>query len=506
MPHSKPNWDPDRFGVIYQIYPRSFQDSDGDGIGDLPGIERRLDHLARLGVGTIWLSPIYRSPMADFGYDVADHRDIDPMFGTIDDFDRVLASAHALGMRLVLDFVPNHTSDRHPWFVESRSSRESSKRDWYVWADPAPDGGPPNNWRSHFGEGSSWTFDPATGQWYLHLFAPQQPDLNWRNPEVVAAMHDVMRFWLDRGVDGFRVDVADHLVKDPDLRDQPPGPDVPGLFKPSERAKDQPGIHELMRGLRSVVDEYDDRVLIGELWLPPERLASYYGDGDELHLPFNFSLLDAGWDAAELRRVVAEYESAVPAHGWPSWVLGNHDRPRVATRFGPEVAPAAMMMLLTLRGTPTIYYGDELGLTDVAVPTERMHDPQGMDDPALSRDPCRSPMPWSEGPNAGFTEGEPWLPIGPENRERNVARQRSDPGSMLELTRRLIGLRSERPDLLSGDLRRIVAASRSPWRSTRPARRSGGIAADRSGSCCPRVSTAATRRLGESSSVPARAT
>ncbi|MFQ5947761.1 MAG: alpha-amylase family glycosyl hydrolase [Acidimicrobiia bacterium] len=438
-------------GVIYQIYPRSFQDTNGDGVGDLTGITRRLGCLEWLGIDAIWLCPIYRSPMADFGYDIVDHLDVDPVFGSRQDFDRLLKEAHRRGMRVILDYVPNHTSDQHPWFLESRSSRESSKRDWYIWADPSPGGGPPNNWWNHFDGGPAWTFDGVTAQYYLHLFLPQQPDLNWRNAEVEAAMLEVLRSWLEQGIDGFRVDVPAHLIKDPFLRDEPTDFDgEPG--HPEVRTHNLPGVHEIIRRMRRVIDEYPGRLLIGETYLSLEELVRYYGRGDQFHLPHNFHLLSTPWEAAQVREIVECYEALLPYGAWPNWVLGNHDRPRVATRLGGSQARVAMMALLTLRGTPTIYYGDELGMTDGLVPPERMQDPQGRAFPGRGRDPARTPMQWDEEPHAGFCrEGvAPWLPMGPHHRERNVAVEERDPRSMLRLTRSLLELRRKEEELQTG--------------------------------------------------------
>ncbi|WP_156678907.1 alpha-amylase family glycosyl hydrolase [Sphingomonas profundi] len=449
-----------RQAVFYQIYPRSFQDSDGDGIGDLRGIAGRLDYLAGLGVDAIWISPLYPSPMADFGYDVADYRDVDPRFGTLADFDALLAAAHGRGLRVLLDFVPNHSSDQHPWFVASRSSRQHAKRDWYIWRDPAPGGGPPNNWISDFG-GSAWEYDAASGQYYSHAFLKEQPDLNWRNPEVVAAMHDVLRFWFDRGVDGFRIDVLWHMVKAADFADNPPNPAWrPGMADMlrvlQTRSTDQPEIHAVAADLRRIADTAGERVLIGEIYLPLDRLMTYYGTADMpgVHLPFNFSLIDAPWDAAGLARLIADYEAALPPGGWPNWVLGNHDRPRIATRVGPAQARVAAMLLLTLRGTPTLYYGDELGLTDVAIPPERVQDPRELREPGLglNRDPVRTPMAWDGGPGAGFTTGDPWLPLHDDAATRNVAAQAADAGSMLSLVRDLLALRRAHPALSLGAL------------------------------------------------------
>src|SRR6185369_4869433 len=404
-------------GIIYQIYPRSFQDSNGDGVGDLPGIIERLPYLSNLGVDAIWLSPIFVSPMADFGYDISDYRAIDPLFGSMDDFDRLLTQAHARGLKVLLDFVPNHTSDQHAWFRESRASRNNAKRDWYIWRDPAPGGGPPNNWHSEFG-GSAWQLDPATGQYYYHAFLAAQPDLNWRNPAVREAMHDVLRFWLKRGVDGFRVDVIWHLMKDEHFRDNPANPGFRETDPPHRRVlplytADRPEIHEVVRELRAVIDEFPERVLIGEIYLPIERLVAYYGrDLRGAHLPFNFTLLETAWQARAIAGLIEQYEGALPAGGWPNWVLGNHDRPRVASRVGAAQAGVAAMLLLTLRGTPTLYYGDELGMQQVAIAPEQVRDPFEKNVPGMGqgRDGCRTPMQWDGSPGAGFTDSVPWLP------------------------------------------------------------------------------------------------
>lgn len=451
-------------GVIYQIYPRSFQDSNGDGVGDLEGIRQRLPYLSWLGVDAIWISPFYRSPMADFGYDVADYCDVDPIFGTLADFDRLAEAAHQAGLKLILDFVPNHTSDRHPWFSESRSSRQSPKRNWYIWRDPAAGGGPPNNWLSNFG-GSAWTFDEATGQYYYHAFLKEQPDLNWRNPDVRAAMYDVLRFWLDRGADGFRVDVMYHLMKDEALRDNPPNPayregrpDIERLLQ--TRSMDHPDVHDVVAEMRSVIDEYEDRVLIGEIYLPIERLVAYYGENlNGAHLPFNFQLIETAWDANHIREVIRNYEAALPEGGWPNWVLGNHDRARIASRAGRDQAPVAAMLLLTLRGTPTMYYGDELGMEQVPIPADAVQDPWELREPGLGlgRDPVRTPMQWDRTPNAGFTRGAPWLPLGANWQSRNVEMQSSDSSSMLSLVRRLIALRRQSPCLSLGAYRELPA-------------------------------------------------
>ena len=444
-------------GVVYQIYPRSFMDSNGDGVGDLRGVLSRLDYLRWLGVDAIWLSPIYPSPMKDFGYDVADYTAVHPLFGSLDDFDRLVAAAHARHLKVILDFVPNHTSDQHPWFRESRSSRTNAKRDWYLWRDPAPGGGPPNNWLSSFG-GSGWQLDAQTGQYYYHAFLAEQPDLNWRNPEVVEAMLGVLRFWLNRGVDGFRVDVLWHLVKDEHFADNPPNPAWRKGMDPYQalvplQTTDRPEVQEIVARMRRLLDEYDERVLIGEIYLPVERLVKYYGPNLQgAHLPFNFQLVHAPWNAAHLARLIDEYERALPQGAWPNWVLGNHDQHRIASRVGPAQARVAAMLLLTLRGTPTLYYGDEIGMHDVDIPPERVQDPVERNVPGLGlgRDPERTPMQWNAEPQAGFTTGEPWLPVAPDYREVNVAMQRDASDSMLRLYGALIALRRNEPALEVG--------------------------------------------------------
>jgi alpha-glucosidase len=452
-------------GVVYQIYPRSFQDSAGDGIGDLPGIASRLDYLQWLGVDAVWISPFYPSPMADFGYDVSDHTDVHPMFGTLEDFDRLVEQAHARGIRVILDYVPNHTSDRHPWFLASRSSREDPKRDWYIWKDPAPDGGVPNNWLSNFG-GPAWTLDERTGQYYYHAYLREQPDLNWRNPEVREAMLGVLRFWLERGVDGFRLDALRQIGKDAQFRDNPPDPGWHPEQGPYRRllpaySADRPETLEYVAVMRRVADDYGDTLLIGELYVPLERLMDYYGTAEApaCHLPANFHLISTPWNARKVGALVDRYETTIPEHGWPNWVLGNHDKPRLASRVGDAQARVAAMLLLTLRGTPTLYYGDELGMRDVPIPPERVHDPWEKNVPGLGlgRDPERTPMQWDETPGAGFTTGEPWLPLADDHREVNVRRQREDPGSMLTLYRRLIELRRREPALSVGGYTRVQA-------------------------------------------------
>ena len=429
-----------RQGAIYQVYPRSFQDADGDGVGDLAGVTQRLPYLEELGVAAVWLSPFYRSPMADFGYDVADHCDVDPRFGTLADFDALATEAHRRGIRLVLDYVPNHTSIEHPWFTEHP--------DWYLWRDE------PTNWVSNFG-GSAWTWHEGRGAFYYHAYLPEQPDLDWRNPEVRAAMLDVLRFWSDHGADGFRIDALRQCIKDDRWRDNPPNPawregDDPYARLIPEYTTDRDEVLELVALFRDAVGP--DRALIGELYLPLERLVRYYGAG--LDLPSNFHLISTPWEAEALGAHIAAYESLLPDGAWPNYVLGNHDRPRIATRVGAEQARVAAVLLLTLRGTPTLYYGDELGMRDVPIPPDRVQDPWERRVPGLGRDPVRTPMPWT--PDGGFTTGAPWLPYGDDT--ASVAQQERDPGSLLALYRRLLALRAAEPALATGTLELTRAA------------------------------------------------
>ncbi len=438
---SDPWW---KGAAVYQIYPRSFCDTTGNGVGDLAGVRRHLDHIADLGVDAIWLSPFYRSPMKDAGYDVADYCDVDPIFGTLDEFDRLLAEIHERGMRLLIDWVPNHTSDQHPWFVEARASRESAKRDWYIWRDGHPDR-PPNNWQAAFPRGPAWTWDDATKQWYLRLFLPEQPDLDWENPEVVAAMHDTLRFWLDRGVDGFRMDVIHLIGKDPRL------PDVPEeLTKiPTVALHDDPRTHAHLRGIRRVLEEYDhEPLMIGEVFLlSTERVADYYGRGDELHLAFNFPPLFAPWEADAWLGHLEKAQAEIRSRGaWPSWVLSNHDNPRHRTRYGESLARAraAAVLLLTLEGTPFLYAGEELGMRNARIPEERRVDPGG-------RDGCRAPIPWDATALHGWA-GEPWLPWSRDAEETDAAAQARDVDSVLALYRRLLSLRRSSRALRTGTI------------------------------------------------------
>jgi alpha-glucosidase len=479
-------------GVIYQVYPRSFQDTTGDGVGDLPGILARLDYLVALGIDAVWISPFYPSPMADFGYDVSDYTDVDPLFGTLDDFDRLVEGIHERGMKLILDFVPNHTSEQHSWFLDSKRSRKSKKRDWYLWRDPAPvskandgppESRPPNNWMSHFG-GSAWTYDEATGQFYCHSFLKQQPDLNWRNPEVRAAVYDAMRFWLERGpggrgVDGFRMDVLWLLIKDDQFRNNLANPEWhPGdssfwSVLPTYTA-DQPETHEIVAEMRALLDQYaatgeepTPRVLIGEIYLPLADLVRYYGlpgpgagrlSGAQM--PFNFQLIQTPWSAEAIGKLIEEYEGLLPSGAWPNWVLGNHDQPRVASRIGTDQARVAMMLLLTLRGTPTMYYGDEIGMMDGRIAPDQVQDPAEKNQPGIGqgRDPERTPMLWDHTPQAGFTTAIPWLPVNEDYPRRSVEAQQRDPRSMLHLTKDLLHLRSVTPALHAGDVSHVFSS------------------------------------------------
>ena len=444
-----------REGVFYQIYPRSYQDTNGDGIGDLRGVIQRLDHLKgkpdSLGIDAIWLSPFYRSPMADYGYDVADYRDVDPIFGTLADADELVSEAHARGIRVIVDLVPGHTSNQHPWFAAARSRREDPKRDWYVWANPARGGGPPNNWLAVFGKRrSAWTFEPNTGQYYMHHFLPEQPDLNWWNEEVRNAIEDVMRFWLDRGVDGFRIDVAHGLIRDEQLRSNPRFR-VRG--RPRLRNWDLDEVHKIHRRWRKVLDSYEgERMAVGEVDVQDlARLTRYYGNDDELQLSFNFYFLERPWRADAFRDVVEKWESLLPPHAWPDYTLSNHDRKRAATRYGRERARVAAMLLMTLRGTPFIYYGEEIGMTDVPIPPERVVD-------VHDRDGCRTPMQWDASRNAGFTTGDPWLPMAADADRVNVAAQRADPRSLLSFYRRLLATRRASDALRVGAYRTLPSA------------------------------------------------
>jgi alpha-glucosidase len=437
-PASTPRWWRD--AVIYQIYPRSFADSNGDGVGDLQGIVERLDYLEDLGVDALWLSPIFRSPMKDFGYDVSDYTSVDPLFGTEADLDRLIDGLHRRGMRLLLDWVPNHTSDQHPWFQDARSSRTAPKRDWYVWRDPNPDGSPPNNWISAFKNVPAWTFDETTGQYYLHVFLAEQPDLNWTNPDVEAAMHATLRHWLDRGIDGFRADVVHLIGKGTALPDLPDDLAISTVI-----AIDEPFTHELLRRIRTLLDSYEHRpMMVGEVYLMrPGQAVAYLGVDDELHLAFDFRPVHTPWDAGAFHRMIAASQHDFSDPGWPTWVLSNHDRSRHRTRFGSEAqARAAALLTLSIRATPFLYAGEELGLADAVVPPERVVDPDG-------RDGCRAPIPWERDEHHGWGE-HPWLPFPPETASCSAEARRADPGSILHLYRRLLRLRRAHEALRRG--------------------------------------------------------
>jgi alpha-glucosidase len=449
-------------GVLYQIYPRSFADSDGDGVGDLPGLIAHLDHLAWLGVDGIWLSPVTVSPNADWGYDVADFCAIAPEFGTLDDFDRLIAEARDRGLRVLMDIVPNHTSDQHPWFVEARSSRGAAHRDWYLWADGAGEGAPPNNWVSSFG-GPGWTLSPATGQYYFHNHLEEQPDLNWWNEEVRDTFDGIFRFWCDRGVAGFRIDVCNIIIKDAELRDNPPATEdddfeTQMFGQRSVYNANRPEVHAVLKRWRRLADTYEEsRLLIGETPVPVDKLVEFYGDGqDELGLAFNFNFINAPFEAPAMRAVVEETEAALPPGAWPAWTGSNHDMFRFPTRWAgddPARVRLALVMLLALRGTPVLYQGDEIGMANATLAQEDLRDPLGVRFYPYyeGRDAGRTPMQWRDGPGGGFTTAaRPWLPLG-DAAATNVAAQRDDPDSVLTLCRDLIAYRRRHPAFSLGD-------------------------------------------------------
>jgi alpha-glucosidase len=450
-----------RDAVLYQVYPRSFGDANGDGIGDLAGITAHLDHLAWLGVDGLWLSPVHPSPNADWGYDVADYYGVHPDLGTAGDLDALVAEATRLGLRVLLDLVPNHSSAQHPWFVDSQASRAAVHRDWYVWADPGPDGGPPNNWVSSF-FGPAWSLDEPTGQYFLHSFLIEQADFNWWNDGVRDEFDRILSFWFDRGVSGFRIDVCHMIVKDRLLRDNPPATDADHFMdqlrgqRPEYNAG-RPELHDVLRRWRSLGATYEPaRVLLGETYVfDLDQLASFYGHDDELQLAFNFPFLLSRFDADTLRDVVERTEAALPSHAAPCWTIGNHDVSRFPTRWcGGDAsrARAALVMLLGLRGTAVLYYGDELATPDTDVPVDRLVDPVSIRyHPVANRDAARTPMRWTASPGAGFTDAgvETWLPLG-DTPGGSVAEQRDDPNSALHLTRDLLTLRRELPALRGG--------------------------------------------------------
>jgi alpha-glucosidase len=465
-----------RGGVLYQIYPRSFYDSNGDGIGDLNGITEKLDYIASLGVDGVWISPFFTSPMKDFGYDVADYCDIDPIFGTLEDFDRMLEGMHRRGLKLVIDVVLNHSSDQHPWFHASRQSRDNPKSDWYVWADPKEDGGPPNNWLSVFG-GPAWTYDTKRGQYYLHQFLKEQPDLNVRNPEVQDALLGVIKWWLDRGVDGFRLDVLNHCIQDEQLRDNPPNPNIdrktagkdrnnhPYYWQSHVYDRSRPENLQFVERLRALTDQYPDRMMVAEIYDddPVGRSAEYTHGDRRVHTAYNFALLQDGvFNPADIRAIITAYQQN--AESWPAWSFSNHDMRRTATRWAADGRQAdatqvkmMLAMLASLRGTIFMYEGEELGLPEADVPFERLRDPYGIflwpED--KGRDGCRTPMPWvSNAPHAGFsTAPESWLPVPAEHQLLAVDSQEANVGAPLHAARRLVGLRRATPDLREGDMR-----------------------------------------------------
>ncbi|WP_374764717.1 alpha-amylase family glycosyl hydrolase [Yunchengibacter salinarum] len=454
-----------RGAVFYQIYPRSFMDSSGSGTGDLAGVTERLDHVADLGVDAIWLSPFFTSPMADFGYDVADYRDVDPLFGTLEDFDALLARAHGLGLKVIIDQVYSHTSDRHAWFQESRESRHNARADWYVWADPAPDGRPPNNWQSVFG-GPAWTWDARRQQYYLHNFLAEQPDLNFHNPRVQEAMLDVARFWLERGVDGFRLDVANYYFHDKSLRDNPPAKTPPRLRPYDMQAhihdRSRPETLGFLERLRALMDSYGDRMAVAEIGCdhPMERSMEYTSGPRRLHTAYNFTLLDA--HKLTPRLIASAMAGWTDPAAWPSWSFSNHDVVRAPSRFGDARPPAGLplllnALLLSLRGTIFLYQGEELGLPQAHVPYERLVDPEGIRfwPHTLGRDGCRTPMPWRSAlPHAGFsTHEDTWLPMDPHHPALAVDAQTDQPDSVLEQARALLRLRREAPALRQGSIK-----------------------------------------------------
>lgn len=445
--------------VVYQLYPRSFKDSNGDGIGDIKGILEKIDHLKNLGITAVWLNPIYPSPQADFGYDVADYTDIDPIYGTMDNFKLLVKKLHDNNIKVMMDFVPNHTSSHHKWFAESKSSKDNAKRDWYLWKDGKADGSPPNNWKSHFG-GSGWEKDNTTGQYYFHSFDVHQPDLNWRNPQVVEAMLNVLRFWMNNGVDGFRVDVANHMFKDSLFRDEPPNPN----FNESTHGeydmvlhtytRDLPEYMDMIKKFIDVLKEYNGKFMVTEAWVTlPELIKLYVTIGWKYYAPFNFSFTLFPWRADVHKKYIDEYDKALGDLYIPCYVLGNHDRNRIASKIGPAQARVAAMAQLTLRGIPFVYYGEEIGMTDVAIPKDKIQDTYEKRSPGLGlgRDPQRTPLQWNTNTNAGFSTGEPWLPVSEKYTEVNVENQSKDPKSILSLYKTLIKLRKTKSALIDGN-------------------------------------------------------
>ena len=466
--------------VFYQIYPRSFMDSNGDGLGDLAGIADRLDHLADLGIDAIWLTPFFPSPDKDFGYDVSNYRSVDPRFGDLSGFTRLVCEARKRGIRVVLDLVANHSSDEHPWFLAARSSRADPLHDWYLWAPEKRR--PPNNWKACFELGTAWHRNPATRERYLGTFTRHQPEFDWRNPAVRRAFHDVMRFWFDLGADGFRLDVATAYAKDGRLRSNPLSLNaVPDFFQRHLYDRNRPEFHGYFREMRSVADAAGERLLVGEPYGGDPRLAaSCYGErGDELHMAFDFDFTRSPWNARAFRAAAERWYAALPEGAWPCFTLSNHDLPRHAWRYGRGSRPVmeararvAAAVLLAIRGTPFLYYGEEIGMSCFRIPRNRLSDPVGVRTwplGFLGRDPERTPMQWDSSNNAGFSEAEPWLPVNPDYRERNVSSQAADPGSLLSWYRKLTGLRRARPELREGALQFLdLDAEVLAWERTLP--------------------------------------
>jgi alpha-glucosidase len=461
-----------RGAVVYQVYPRSFADTDGDGVGDLRGVLDHLDHIASLGVDAVWLSPFFASPMKDFGYDVSDYRAVDPVFGDLADFDALIAKAHGLGLKIIIDLVFAHTSDEHPWFHESRQSRANARADWYVWADAKPDGTPPSNWQSVFG-GPAWTWDARRGQYYMHNFLPGQPQLNLHRPEVQDALLDVARFWLERGVDGFRFDAINFALHDPLLRDNPPlppgGPRTrPFDFQAKIHNQSQPEIVDFLKRIRALTDSYGGRFSVAEVAgdHPEDEMQAFTAGHDRLNSAYGFLYLYAPTFSDQLVRQGAEVWHGRDGQGWPSWAFSNHDAPRAVSRWAGDRDPRAfaamaMLLLMCLRGNVFLYQGEELGLPQAEVPFDRLVDPEAIANwpRTLGRDGARTPMPWSaQQPHAGFSTAEPWLPVDPRHVPLAVDRQEADPASMLHLTRRLVALRKAHPALTRGDMRLLDAA------------------------------------------------
>lgn len=446
--------------IIYQIYPRSFKDSNGDGIGDIAGIIEKIDYLKELGVDAVWLSPIYKSPQKDYGYDVSDYRDIDPIFGTLAQFDELVEKLHKNNIKIIMDFIPNHTSDQHPWFLESRINHHNPKRDWYIWAEGKNDG-PPNNWVSCFG-GSAWTRDAATNQYYYHAFDNHQPDLNWRNKEVREEMFDIMHFWLSRGIDGFRIDAVDYLIENQNLRDEFPNPEYsPGYHQHTSKSllhthtRSLPESIDLLRDMAKIIREYEDKFMTTEaIDATLSEVIQMYKKVDwEAYHPFNFSLVNLPWLADLHKQYIDEYENSLSEGYIPNYVVGNHDKPRVVTRLGSKQARNAAILLMTLRGNAFVYNGDEIGMRNRKIPLKYATDTYDLHSPGLGlgRNGERTPIQWDETKNAGFTNGKPWLPIAFGFEKTNVKHELNSPRSFLNLYKQLIRLKKENEALVEGE-------------------------------------------------------